>query len=54
MHKILKLKASAKHTQYGKLEVSVSLITQIISLIPRREKRFRETCCEENLNFIPN
>ena len=43
MHMILKLKASAEHTQYGKLEVSVSLITQIISLILRREKRFRET-----------
>ena len=43
MHRIFRLKASVEHTQYEKLEVSVSLITQIISLIPRREKRFRET-----------
>ena len=38
MHKILRLKVSAEHTQYGELEGSVSLLTQIISLIPRREK----------------
>ena len=27
MHKILRLKASAEHTQFRKLEVSVSLLT---------------------------
>ena len=44
MHRILRLKASAEHTQFRKLEVSVSLLTQIISLIPRRERKgFRET-----------
>ena len=43
MHSILRLKASAEHTQYRKLEASVSLLTQIIALNPRREKRFRET-----------
>ena len=43
MHRILRLKASAEHTQYGELEASVSLLTQITSFIPKREKRFRET-----------
>ena len=43
MHMILRLKASAEHTQYGELEASVSSLTQIISLSPRREKGFRET-----------
>ena len=43
MHKIHRLKASAEYTQYRKLEANVSLLTQIISLIPRREKGFRET-----------
>ena len=42
MHRILKLKASAKHTQFRNLEVSVSLLTRIISLIHRREKKFLE------------
>ena len=52
MHKILRFKASAEHTQYENLEPSVSLLTQIISLIPRREKKFRETWYGENRNFI--
>ena len=43
MHRILRIKASAEHTQYGELEASVSLLAQIISLISIREKRFRET-----------
>ena len=49
MHRILRLKASAEHTQFRKLEVSVSLLTQIISLIPKREKSFfRETDVKKN------
>ena len=51
MHRILRLKASAEHTQYGKLEVSISSLTQIIFLIPRREKRFRETWFKGNLKI---
>ena len=52
MHMILWLKARAKYTQYGKLKVSVSLLTQIISLIPRREKKFREIWWEGKLNLF--
>ena len=40
MHRILRLKASAEHTQYENLEVVVSLLTQIFSLSHRREKKF--------------
>ena len=34
------------------LEVNISLLTQIMSLIPRREKRFRETWCRETWIYL--
>ena len=38
MHRILRLEASAEHTQFRSFEVSVSFLIRIISSIPRKER----------------